>query len=589
MVKIMKKIIMFLAMFGCSAMAAYQPVGPNPAFVTTNLLASGGNYTSEWISAQGYSQVQTHILASHNGTLTFQFAEDSAGVDVVRTLSLPYVAANGYQLYAAPVFGDYLKYSFTNTSGQTQTDMYYETKLMTTAINPQLLRLDAPVSGGMIATVGRSILMGKTEGGGYYDNVSVHDGNIEVGVMEPRSAFGEISIIEPTPVAQIDAVYNTINNLLISTNAASAGTVSAANQMFAISTGADSNSSASAYTKRYAKYRPGQGVLARWTALYTANASDSYTFSGMLDADQNANGFGFGYTNTTFGIWHWNGGTYTHIPQTSWNVDTMLGGGGETNKSGILLDPTKLNVFQVRLTYLGAGNIDYFIMSPTNGQFSKVHSLKYPNNNTAPSLAQPSLNVGWRAVNGAGSATEKIVRGASAAMFIEGKQELLGPVFSASSYIEAQSSADTNVNHISLRVCTNFNGKVNRSAARLKSVSFAGTQGAGGAPVGPVILRLLLNANPTGLTYTAFSGTATADGGGVTNGTGVTSYSSSSSTRITGGTEIFTSLVPVNGGETIDLLPYSLIINPGDTLSAVVDLRDVNVDVGVAISIVEDQ
>lgn len=579
----MKKLLALISLLSLPALAAYQPSVPQAGFVTTNTLASGGNYDSGYINAQGFNQLQTHVVASHDGTMTFSFSETSDGSDIVRTLVLPYVAANGYQLFSAPVFSDYVQYSFTNTSGQSQTDFYYETKLMRSSVSPQILRLDGSIAGGMMAQVGRSVLMGKTEGGNYYDNVAVHDGNIEVGVMEPRSAFGEVSVIEPTPVAQIDAVYNTVNSLFMSTNASGAGTVSAANQMFAISTGADSNSSASAYSKRYAKYRPGQGVLSRWTALYSANAANSYTFSGMLDANQNANGFGFGYTNTTFGAWHWNGGTYTHIPQTSWNLDTMLGGGGATNKSGILLDPTKLNVYQVRLTYLGAGNIDYFIMSPTNGQFIKVHSLSYPNLNTSPSLAQPSLNVGWRAVNGAESATEKIVRGASAAMFVEGFDRVsLGPIHGEDAFIDEFPQGGV-TNLLAIRNATSFNGKVNRARIKLRTLSLGSSAGTGASSEGAAIVRLLLNPSGTLTNFTMVSGASADQGVTITAGESVASFDKANS-AMSGGSKEFIATVSLNNSQTLDLEGYNLFINPADVVSFAVEVKGSDQDVTVGVT-----
>ena len=135
------------------------------AFSTTATLTNGATYDSGVLDCQGYQQLQTMVLASHNGQLTFVFYNDAGGTDVLRTLSLPYVAANGYQLYSAPVFSKYVKYQFLNNSGSNQTDFYYETTFLQSGLSPQVLRLDAPMASAMMGTVTRSVLTGETDKG----------------------------------------------------------------------------------------------------------------------------------------------------------------------------------------------------------------------------------------------------------------------------------------------------------------------------------------------------------------------------------------------------------------------------------------
>ena len=104
---------------------SYTPplLAEKTAFLTTALLANGATFTASVVDVNGYSQVQTEILASHDGTINIEFCSDIACTDVVRSLSIPYVAANGYQFFAAPAFGNYIKYEFTN-GAVTQTDFY---------------------------------------------------------------------------------------------------------------------------------------------------------------------------------------------------------------------------------------------------------------------------------------------------------------------------------------------------------------------------------------------------------------------------------------------------------------------------------
>ncbi len=142
------------------------------AFLTTTPLGIGAAFTSPIIDVDGFSQVQTEILASHDGTISIEFCSDAAGLDVIRSLSIPYLAANGYQFFAAPAFGNFIKYEFTNTSGVLQTDFYYTTKILTTAISPQLLTTNAFIAAAMVATLGRNIIVGQDESG-LFGNVSI--------------------------------------------------------------------------------------------------------------------------------------------------------------------------------------------------------------------------------------------------------------------------------------------------------------------------------------------------------------------------------------------------------------------------------
>tara|TARA_R110000824_G_scaffold84864_1_gene211341 strand:- start:457 stop:1767 length:1311 start_codon:yes stop_codon:yes gene_type:complete len=132
-------------------------------FKTTTPILAGltFNSTGSWDGAvDGYSQVQTEIVADQDGTIAINFCSDAGFTDVVRSLSIPYVAANGYQFFAAPAFANFIEYKFTNTTVTDQTDFYYTTKILTTAIAPQLLTTEAFIASSMVTELGRSITVG---------------------------------------------------------------------------------------------------------------------------------------------------------------------------------------------------------------------------------------------------------------------------------------------------------------------------------------------------------------------------------------------------------------------------------------------
>lgn len=128
----------------------------NIAFSTTTPLASGASYSSGVLDMTKSTQVQTEITASHDGTLTINFYEDSGGTDSVRTLSIPYFASKGFQLYSAPTFGSFVKYEFENTSASLQTDFYYATKFLPTGLTPQILARNGFLASSMTSSLVRN-------------------------------------------------------------------------------------------------------------------------------------------------------------------------------------------------------------------------------------------------------------------------------------------------------------------------------------------------------------------------------------------------------------------------------------------------
>lgn len=126
------------------------------AFSTTTPLASLAVYDSGVLDLTGYTQVQTEVTSDQDGTLDFTFYEDSAGTNEVRSISVPYVSANGYQLYAAPTFGYYVKYEFTNTSASLQTDFFFSTKFLTKALSAQVIAKNGFIAPTMTANLVRT-------------------------------------------------------------------------------------------------------------------------------------------------------------------------------------------------------------------------------------------------------------------------------------------------------------------------------------------------------------------------------------------------------------------------------------------------
>jgi len=152
---------------------AYQPAEPaaEQVFQTTANLGAAGVFDSGVIDLRGWTQVDTRIVSDQDGTITIRWYSDAAGLDEVRLLTIPYSAADGFQLFSAPAFTPFNRYVYTN-GATPQGDFFFEQKLLHTALSPQILGLTAFIAGGMVAQLSRAILVG-TDSAGAYNNVSV--------------------------------------------------------------------------------------------------------------------------------------------------------------------------------------------------------------------------------------------------------------------------------------------------------------------------------------------------------------------------------------------------------------------------------
>lgn len=175
------------------------------AFVTTTNLAGGATYSSGVLAlSPRYSQVQTSVLASKAGTLVIYWYSDAAGTDLIRTLTIPYGASDGFQMFSSIAFAPYVKYEFTNNAGASQTDFYLDTKFLRRPLSGQILRVDGTIVGGMFATLQRSIISGETTGGG--------GGFVNVKVNPSGALVAEIS---GTVTAELSATDNAVLDQLV--------------------------------------------------------------------------------------------------------------------------------------------------------------------------------------------------------------------------------------------------------------------------------------------------------------------------------------------------------------------------------------
>jgi len=162
--------------------------------------------------------------------------------------------------------------------------------------------------------------------------------------------------------------------------------------------------------------------------------------------------------------------TTNFTAQADWNIDTL--GAGTLNPSGVTmsdsgskdLDPTSGGLIgEIQYQYLGYGNILYQVADPYNvGVWIPVHVVQWLiDGNTGVNMSDSGYRIGWVSTS-QGSTTDLIVKGASAALFNDGKYLINEESRSLSNEILSVASG---VEHhvLTIRNRTHFGGVSNGS------------------------------------------------------------------------------------------------------------------------------
>jgi hypothetical protein len=367
------------------------------------------------------------------------------------------------------------------------------------------------------------------------------------------SAFGDINFAPFEPLLQIDFVYGILTSIG-SITVANGGTADTSAGRLRLQTGTNVAGSAIYQSVKVAKYRPGQGIDARWTWVYNTPATNSVQQAGMGDQ---TNAFFFGYSGTTFGIYYINAGVTTFIAQNTWNIDPCNG----TGISRFQIDPTKGNVYKVKYPYLGYGDVTFFIQNPKDGQFQLVHIIRYANSSQATELSNPNLTFYARVAN-TGNNTNIIGYCGSVGVFLSGVRRFLGQTSFAYNN-KALTAAGGTVSLFTVKNATTFNGVPNKSLIRINSVVLS-VGNLGNNQFG--YLFLLKNATVAGVpVFTPESGATADNGTTITNGQSPVSVDVAGTT-VTGGQRVWASNGVNTSNAFIDVTSVDIFIAPGETL-----------------------
>ena len=367
------------------------------------------------------------------------------------------------------------------------------------------------------------------------------------------TAFGDLRTAELAPQLQQSFEYTVDNTDLTTNTVVNGGTITQADGMGVLTSSTTTASSAKLISKQHAKYRSGLGGLTRFTALFTAGVAATEQYIGIMDEEGSSaafkNGYGIGFNGDVFSILRFQNDVLFDIAQSGW--DDPLDG---TGISGLIFDPTKLNVFQINYQYLGAGAINFFIEKPETGMFILFHTIKYSNSSILPSTFNPNYHFTlW--VNNKGTTDNLIMKSSSYAYFMEGSTsfiELHQPQNSTG--IKSKGSVTTEIAIFTIRNKSTFASKTNFIDIFLENIT-ASIEASSANNLASV--RLVKNATLGGIP----------DYSDINTSNSVVEVDVAGTT-VTGGVVIFPA--PLAGkNDTIleDLTNLKIILNPGETMT----------------------
>lgn len=180
------------------------------------------------------------------------------------------------------------------------------------------------------------------------------------------TAYGELKSEQDTPITQISARYDILSQVLTVLDSSSSGSNTVVDDKFTCQTGTGADGLASILTLRQIGTRPGQGMMARFDAIFSPGIANSQQAAGLITSE---NAYVFAFVGTSFGIAHTHGGVSEEQELTI----TVAAAGAETATINIDGNP-----FSVPLT---AGTVQHNAFEIANSLTTQVTNYSFTSNN----------------------------------------------------------------------------------------------------------------------------------------------------------------------------------------------------------------
>jgi len=255
------------------------------------------------------------------------------------------------------------------------------------------------------------------------------------------------------------------------------------------------NDTAILQTNTYFRYQAGKAHWLRQTLIQSDSGQTNQVRRWGLFDQQNGIFWQLSGTTLSFCQRSFTSGSTvdTCVAQASWNVDKADG----TGRSGLNVDVTKDNIWEVQLQWLGAGkvqgSIDGFV----------VHQFNNPNTLTVPYMTTGTLPVRVE-INNTGSSTAANIRYVCTSLeSLGGGEPSPFTTFSASNTSDITVGA-SEVPLIAIRLKSTYNSKVNR----MQVLPLAYNIFNNGTSSNGIYARVLFNPTVTGGAWTSTDSTS---------------------------------------------------------------------------------
>lgn len=206
-------------------------------------------------------------------------------------------------------------------------------------------------------------------------------------ISEESSLFGESKTVQRTPIIELNSSYGT-SALRDITQTTGSGSITLADGEIVMQTGATSGSKAYLDSAEIGRYIPGYGAeIGIGFRLDSIPSGTKDIMWGGQDSEE-ANGFFFGHDSTGLYVALERNNSFTKVYQSSWNIDKLDGNG----QSGVTIDPTKGNIYQIEFSWYGYGQIVFGIVGVINNRQTVIPCHQISNFSTT-SVLSPNLRV----------------------------------------------------------------------------------------------------------------------------------------------------------------------------------------------------
>lgn len=258
-----------------------------------------------------------------------------------------------------------------------------------------------------------------------------------------------------------------------------------------LTTSTASGDSAIFSSRRYHRYQAGKAGSIILTCVPGAKTANVVKRFGLFDA---SNGFFFSVDGSNFSV---NIRTYTsgspvdtQVTQSNFNGDKVDG----TGASGVTIDLTKANIFQIDFQWLGVGLVT-FSMVKSDGSAIVLHQIRNANANAKVYMTTASLPVRFEQVTTSTASSVNLIAICSSVVSSGGEEPPeLQFGFGNTSIITTSSASETPL--AGFRLATTFNSIANRQLVLPQAIELASN-------LGPALFRVYLNSTITGGSWVA--------------------------------------------------------------------------------------